>query len=153
MQNIREKLKRKLSMHDKNRTSANAPSSLSQSPSPVLHLDPKLPSPPTTPLTPYRASPANFDEHNDHEEIDDETTGHLSREIEKAEQEGHPQGKPGSFLNRMISHGNKKTEDQIAEEQRRAAEGQAAPQGSTMSGLGGGVGEGGRKEKDDGVIR
>lgn len=91
---------------------------------------------PTLPLTltlPLNA--ADFDETQDHEEVDDETTGHLSREIEKAEQEGHPQGKPGGFLNRMISHGNKKTEDQLAEDNKKAAERQTTAQ------------------KDDGVIR
>jgi len=56
--------------------------------------------------------PANIDEHED---VDDETTGNLHREIEEAETgDEHPQGRPGSFLNRLISHGNKKTEDEIA---------------------------------------
>jgi hypothetical protein len=48
--------------------------------------------------------------------VDDETAGHLSREVEKAEEQGHDEGKPGSFLNRLIQHGNKKTEEQIARE-------------------------------------
>ena len=62
-----------------------------------------------------RSAPANFDEH---EELDEETTGHLHKELEEADQENskYPQGRPGSFLNRLISHGNKKTEDQIAAE-------------------------------------
>ncbi|KAF2162703.1 hypothetical protein M409DRAFT_26939 [Zasmidium cellare ATCC 36951] len=77
MQNIRAKIKRKLSLHDKN---------------------------------------PNLDEHQEPEDIDEETTGHLHREIEKAEEEGHPQGKPGSFLNKLIMHGNKKTEEQMARE-------------------------------------
>lgn len=81
----------------------------------LLHL-------PSPPLTPDPLA-ADFDETADHEEVDDETTGNLQREIEKAEKENHPQGRPGSFLNRMISHGNKKTEDQIAEEQKRVASG------------------------------
>lgn len=80
----------------------------------------------------------NLDEYNDENDVDDETAGHLQREarhserrqscfepftlltvqqIDKAEADGHPQGKPGSFLNRLISHGNKKTEEQIAREQ------------------------------------
>lgn len=59
--------------------------------------------------------------------MDDETHGNISREIEKSEQnDKHPQGKPGSFLNRMISHGNKKTEDQIAEDHARATQQQSA---------------------------
>ncbi|KAG8628142.1 hypothetical protein KVT40_004015 [Elsinoe batatas] len=73
---IREKLRRKLSLHDKN---------------------------------------SNFD---DHDEADDETTGNLHREIEEAETGNHNEGKPGSFLNRLISHGNKKTEDQLMREAR-----------------------------------
>lgn len=48
-------------------------------------------------------SQANLDEHQEPEDIDEETTGHLHREIEKAEEEGHPQGKPGSFLNKLVS--------------------------------------------------
>ncbi|KAK3714915.1 hypothetical protein LTR37_007405 [Vermiconidia calcicola] len=83
MQNMRDKLKRKLSMHDKN---------------------------------------ANLDEVNDENDVDDETAGHLAKETEKAEQEGHAQGRPGSFLNRLISHGNKKTEEQLAREQALSSE-------------------------------
>ncbi|KAK6442541.1 hypothetical protein LTR95_001202 [Oleoguttula sp. CCFEE 5521] len=81
MQNIREKLKRKLSMHDKN-----------------VNLD---------------------DKDAEADDIDEETAGHLHREIERAEQEGHPEGRPGSFLNRLISHGNKKTEDQLMQDAQR----------------------------------
>ncbi|QIW99384.1 hypothetical protein AMS68_004902 [Peltaster fructicola] len=77
MQNIREKIKRKLSLHDKNPT---------------------------------------FDEVDDENDVDEETHGHLHREIERAEAEGHNEGRPGSFLNRLISHGNKKTEEQLARE-------------------------------------
>lgn len=86
MSNIREKLKRKLSMHDKN---------------------------------------IDLNENHDDAEIDEETTGNLHREIERSEAEGHPQGRPNSFLNRLISHGNDKTEKQIAADmeaaQKRAA--------------------------------
>ncbi|KAK5121744.1 hypothetical protein LTR85_004619 [Meristemomyces frigidus] len=77
MQNIREKLKRKLSLHDKN---------------------------------------PNLDEEFDPEDVDEETCGHLHREIEKAEEANEPLGRPGTFLNRLISHGNLKTEKQIAAE-------------------------------------
>ena len=48
--------------------------------------------------------------------MDEETTGHLHREIERAEAEGHNTGRPNSFLNRLISHGNEKTEKQLAAE-------------------------------------
>jgi hypothetical protein len=49
------------------------------------------------------------------EDIDDEAHRDLSRDINKAEEdESYPQGRPGSLLNRLISHGNKKTEDEIA---------------------------------------
>lgn len=41
----------------------------------------------------------------------------ILQQIDKAEAENHPEGKPGSFLNRLISHGNKKTEEQLAKEQ------------------------------------
>ncbi|KAK5165051.1 uncharacterized protein LTR77_009148 [Saxophila tyrrhenica] len=83
MQNIREKLKRKLSMHDKN---------------------------------------PNLDEVETEDDVDDETAGHLQREIDKAEREGHPEGKPGSFLNKLISHGNKKTEEQLQRERDLSSE-------------------------------
>lgn len=64
-------------------------------------------------------STANFDEHD---EADEETQEHLSKEIDDAEKnEEHPEGRPGTLLNRMISHGNKKTEEQIAADARAAA--------------------------------
>ena len=46
----------------------------------------------------------------------------MQRDIDKAEEENYPQGKPGSFLNKLISHGNKKTEDQIAREKALSSE-------------------------------
>lgn len=45
----------------------------------------------------------------------------MHREIEKAEQDGHSQGKPGSFLNKLIMHGNKKTEEDIMKDSTAAA--------------------------------
>jgi hypothetical protein len=60
---------------------------------------------------------ANLDEVDDENDVDDETAGHLQREIDKAEADGHSEGKPGSFLNKLISHGNKKTEEQMTREQ------------------------------------
>lgn len=50
------------------------------------------------------------------DDVDDETAGNLGRDAEKAEEGGYDQGKPGSFLNKLIIHGNKKTEEQIARE-------------------------------------
>merc|ERR1711904_123647 len=55
----------------------------------------------------------NFD---DHSSGDEETSEYVSKEAEEAEKGGHDAGRPGSLLNRMISHGNKKTEDQLARE-------------------------------------
>nr|POE51859.1 hypothetical protein CFP56_26066 [Quercus suber] len=78
MQNIRQKIKRKLSIRDTN---------------PDLEAD--------------------YDE----DDVDEETTGHLHKEIEKAsEEDKYPHGKPGSFLNKLIMSGNKKTEEQLARE-------------------------------------
>ena len=54
---------------------------------------------------------ANYDEY---EEADEETQARLNKELEKAETEEEPYGKPGSLLNRLIMHGNKKTEEEIA---------------------------------------
>ncbi|GAB7338883.1 hypothetical protein MBLNU457_5566t1 [Dothideomycetes sp. NU457] len=53
-------------------------------------------------------------DHDDYDDADDETIGNLHREIESGEAENHPAGRPGSFLNRLISHGNKKTEEELA---------------------------------------
>ncbi|KAF2482943.1 hypothetical protein BDY17DRAFT_323715 [Neohortaea acidophila] len=78
MQNLRDKIKRKLSIHDKN---------------------------------------PDLSSYDDPEDIDDETAGYLQREADKAEESDQPHGKPGSFLNKLIMHGNKKTEEQLAREQ------------------------------------
>lgn len=59
--------------------------------------------------------PANFDEDYD-SNGDEETSNFVNKEAEEAEKAGHDSGRPGSLLNRMISHGNKKTEDQLARE-------------------------------------
>lgn len=53
----------------------------------------------------------NFDDHDD---ADEETQAYLQKEIDAAETGTEDHGKPGSLLNRMILHGNKKTEDEIA---------------------------------------
>jgi hypothetical protein len=58
-------------------------------------------------------SPANFDEHDS---ADEETVDYVTKEADDAEKEGYDTGKPGSFLNRLITHGNKKTEEQLARE-------------------------------------
>ena len=58
---------------------------------------------------------ANFDEFNDDSDIDDDAHRDLHRDYKKseAEEDKYPQGRPGGMLNRLISHGNKKTEDEI----------------------------------------
>jgi hypothetical protein len=59
----------------------------------------------------------NFDEYDSGDENqDEETSKYLNKEIEKAEADNQPEGRPGTLLNRMISYGNKKTEDQLARE-------------------------------------
>ena len=65
---------------------------------------------------------------HDENDVDEETTGYLHREIERAEAEGHPQGRPNSFLNRLISHGNEKTERQIAADAEAANKAKSAGQ-------------------------
>jgi len=61
------------------------------------------------------------EKHNDPDysadEADEEANAHLQKEIDDAEKHGHDTGKPGSFLNKLISHGNKKTEEQLRREQ------------------------------------
>lgn len=75
------------------------------------------------PVTTNLQRPANFENTNDDDaEFDEETTGHLHNEIERAEAEGQPQGRPGSFLNRLISSGNKKTEDELMRDAQRMKE-------------------------------
>ena len=59
-------------------------------------------------------SPADYSA----DEADEETNQQLQKEIEEAEKQGHDQGKPGSFLHKLIAHGNKKTEEQLAREAR-----------------------------------
>ncbi|EXJ78631.1 hypothetical protein A1O1_09032 [Capronia coronata CBS 617.96] len=56
---------------------------------------------------------ANFDEHDS---ADEDTIDYVTKEADDAEKEGYDTGKPGSFLNRLILHGNKKTEEQLARE-------------------------------------
>ncbi len=51
------------------------------------------------------------------DEADEESHAHLQKEIEDAEKSGHDTGKHGSFLNKLINHGNKKTEEQLRREQ------------------------------------
>ncbi|KAK5449819.1 hypothetical protein LTS15_008391 [Exophiala xenobiotica] len=61
----------------------------------------------------HKDEQANFDEHDS---ADEETMDYVTKEADDAEKEGHDTGKPGSFLNRLITHGNKKTEEQLAKE-------------------------------------
>ncbi|KAI1624582.1 hypothetical protein EDD37DRAFT_650453 [Exophiala viscosa] len=55
----------------------------------------------------------NFEENDS---ADEDTVTYVNKEADDAEKDGHPQGRPGTFLHRLISHGNKKTEDQLARE-------------------------------------
>jgi len=76
------------------------------------------------------------------DEADEETNQALQREIDEAEQQGHAQGKPGGFLHKLIAHGNKKTEEQLARDaQRQQQQQQNDVQGTDYA------------SKDDGVIR
>ncbi|KAL8862033.1 MAG: hypothetical protein Q9178_001488 [Gyalolechia marmorata] len=54
--------------------------------------------------------PADYD---NYDEADEETQKHLQKEFAEAEKNGWAEGKPGSFLNRLIAHGNKKTEEEL----------------------------------------
>ncbi|CAF9911771.1 MAG: hypothetical protein HETSPECPRED_000439 [Heterodermia speciosa] len=60
----------------------------------------------------YSMKEGSTDYHN-YEEADEETQKHLEKEFAEAEKNGWAEGKPGSFLNRLISHGNKKTEEEL----------------------------------------
>lgn len=60
------------------------------------------------------------------DEADEETQAHIQKEIDEAEKEGHDTGRPGSFLNRLISYGNDKTDREIAREIEEAKKREAA---------------------------
>ena len=65
----------------------------------------------------HQGSSADFEKANydEFDEADDETQTHLDKEYAQAEtKDEEPYGKPGSLLNKLIMHGNKKTEDEIA---------------------------------------
>ncbi|KAL8688924.1 MAG: hypothetical protein Q9218_005280 [Villophora microphyllina] len=53
-------------------------------------------------------------DYHSYEEADEETQKHLEKEFAEAEKNGWAQGKPGSFLNKLIMYGNKKTEEELA---------------------------------------
>ena len=55
-------------------------------------------------------------DYHSYEDADEETAAHLQKEIEEAEKNNHDTGKPGSFLNRLINHGNRKTEEELRRE-------------------------------------
>ncbi|KAI4168093.1 MAG: hypothetical protein LQ343_006664 [Gyalolechia ehrenbergii] len=66
-------------------------------------------------VLPRRFSMKNGDtDYHSYEEADEETQKHLEKEFAEAEKHGWAQGKPGSFLNKLIQHGNKKTEEEFA---------------------------------------
>jgi len=71
----------------------------------------------------HKDQEVNFD---DHDSADEETNEYVGKEADDAEKEGHDTGKPGSFLNRLIMHGNKKTEDQLAREAATSSTGAGA---------------------------
>ncbi|KAL8776334.1 MAG: hypothetical protein Q9213_008312 [Squamulea squamosa] len=52
-------------------------------------------------------------DYDNYDEADEETQKHLQKEFAEAEKHGWAEGKPGSFLNRLIAHGNKKTEEEL----------------------------------------
>ena len=54
----------------------------------------------------------------------------------EAEEKNYPQGRPGSFLNRLISHGNKKTEDELAAEWAARTQSGAGTTTGTAAGTG-----------------
>jgi hypothetical protein len=95
MTSLRAKIKRRLSIKDTpGRLSPPSPPNLSI---PLLTLIPQT---------------ADFSA----DEADEETTAHMAKEIEEAEKHGYDAGKPGSFINKLIERGNRKTEEQIRKE-------------------------------------
>lgn len=84
---------------------------------------------------------ANFD---DYSSGDEETADYVNKEADKAEKDGYDQGKPGTFLNKLIAHGNKKTEDQIARENAAASTGGAGGTQELVTGRG---------KEEQGVVR
>lgn len=77
----------------------------------------------------------NYDDEYE-SDVDEETSSYVNKEVEEAEKHGdrEPLGRPNSFLNRMISHGNKKTEDQLARDAEEAAAKQRAKQAAISQG-------------------
>ncbi|KAL8803385.1 MAG: hypothetical protein Q9182_003183 [Xanthomendoza sp. 2 TL-2023] len=68
-------------------------------------------------------------DYDNYDEADEETQKHLQKEYAEAEKHGWAEGKPGSFLNRLIQHGNRKTEEEL----RRGGGGAAAAASSSSS--------------------
>ncbi|KAI4214085.1 MAG: hypothetical protein L6R36_009441 [Xanthoria steineri] len=66
-------------------------------------------------------------DYDNYDEADEETQKHLQKEFAEAERHGWAEGKPGSFLNRLIAHGNKKTEEELRKS------GGGSSEGSTSS--------------------
>jgi len=69
----------------------------------------------TTWLTPHLLA-----DYHTYDEADEETQKHLQKEFAEAEKNGWAEGKPGSFLNKLIMHGNRKTEEEFARDAREA---------------------------------
>jgi len=70
-------------------------------------------------LTTWLTLPHLADYHT-YDEADEETQKHLQKEFAEAEKNGWAEGKPGSFLNKLIMHGNRKTEEEFARDAREA---------------------------------
>jgi len=85
--------------------------------------------------------PADFDE--DVSSADEDTHTYVNKEVDDAEKEGdkYPMGRPNSFLNRMISHGNEKTERQLAKERAEAEAREKAKRDALSGGQTAGAGQ------------
>ena len=118
-------------------------------PSPIKKPPPPPPPPANAPALPHTADYSA-------DEADEETQSHLQKEIDDAEKAGHDTGKKGSFLNKLIEHGNRKTEEQI---KRESLLGEQKVGAVDYGGVGdkgrGGEGESGGVDyaQKDGVIR
>lgn len=66
---------------------------------------------------------------SDSDSGDEETSTYLNKEINEADKnDAEPYGKKGTLLNRLIEHGNKKTEAQLEREHREAEQLRASRQ-------------------------
>ncbi|KAL8898863.1 MAG: hypothetical protein Q9207_006483 [Kuettlingeria erythrocarpa] len=103
----RKVMPRRFSMKDG--SGAPSPPELALPQPPTLSLSSTAPSPPS-----YPCCLISSEDYHNYEEADEETQKHLEKEFAEAEKKGWAQGKPGSFLNKLIQHGNRKTEEEFA---------------------------------------